>query len=230
MELEQQNKPRRRGRPPKNKMENLIIPNSEIVHDDMDLIEGDVQEVEQDVVSTTPLESVVEYTQPETVMQQSEVIVENTTPNIIENNSQVIEPEVESGCTQILNIPRFSKIIGKDEEYITQYLENTSDNPKLFLNKILDLLEQSCIKSHKYTVGDYVWIPEQVVDRTTGGYGKIEVVYLRKPRRVKINKVIYTTKICYGFEGFTKLQVLEQYCFNSKEECQKVCDDLNVNI
>lgn len=203
MEVKNQNIQKRRGRPPKVKED---LKSEDIKVEDL--------KVEDDLIENSN-ECDITY---------------------VENSNDITG--VQDNCVKSIydiivdSTSYISKITGKSEEYIKDYLGNILDytQAKDLFNRFLGLISENYVKPHKYSVGDYVWIPEQVVDNTINGYGQISVRYFRKPKKVKISKIIYTTKICYGFEGFSKLQVLEDYCFNTELECQKSCDDLNADI
>lgn len=119
-----------------------------------------------------------------------------------------------------------SELIGKSVEYIKNSCINCSDDVDRF-NTILGLISKSCLPIHKYNVGDYIYVPQKVADNTSNGFGIIEVKFLYKPKKVQINKIIYTNKLQYSFVGFTKLIVLQEYCCNTESECQALCNKLN---
>ena len=139
------------------------------------------------------------------------------------------EPQIDDEV--IVNytfISRLSKLTGKTEDYIKTKFLGITDLSNV-VDRIISCIEESCLPTHRFSVGDYVWIPEEVADNTRNGFGKIELVYCRKPKKVLVNRIIYTNKICYAFSGFKNLIVQESYCFLSQTECQEACDALNNN-
>lgn len=125
-------------------------------------------------------------------------------------------------------VERIARITQKSPEFVeNKFLGVVPENT---VSTILDIIQDSCLSVHKYAIGDYVWIPEQTVDNTSGGFGPITVKFLRKPKHVQINKIIYTNKIQYSFVGFKKLIVLEEYCCDTEKQCQELCNKLNAGI
>lgn len=159
----------------------------------------------------------------EVVKEQIEEKSEKQVPDIPEKSSNVdyMKPPINEK-----NIHRVAKIISKSDKFVENRLINCPTENKR-LDSILSMIETSCLAVHRYNIGDWVYIPEQTVDNTQGGFGVIQVSFERKPRRVQINKIIYTNKIQYSFVGFKKLVVLEEYCCSSESQCQVLCDRMN---
>lgn len=80
---------------------------------------------------------------------------------------------------------------------------------------------------HKYIMGDVVWIPELIQQQTCDGYGIIELKCYRQPVKRTIAAVMITNNVCYTFREVQKTIVAEQYVCDTKEQCVKLCEELN---
>lgn len=155
------------------------------------------------------------------------VTSEDVKPAEVVTKEQTITPMASNLLTKDI-IERIAHITQKSTEFVeNKFLGVVPEN---MVSTILDIIQDSCLSVHKYSIGDYVWIPEQTVDNTSGGFGPITVKFLRKPKHVQINKIIYTNKIQYSFVGFKKLIVLEEYCCDTEKQCQEMCNKLNMGI
>ena len=141
-----------------------------------------------------------------------------------ENTEKTAKDSLESISRD--NIKAIASVIAKSEKYVENRLSNLT-NINAVLGSLVSMLKENCLPAHKYNIGDWVYIPEQTVDNTSGGFEVIKVEFRRKPRRVQINKIIYTNKIQYSFVGFKKLVVLEEYCCSTEAQCQALCDRMN---
>lgn len=178
-----------------------------------DLLDNDKQEEQVEIQQEQP---VITQQDAENNSVQDNVVVEEKTIKHADNASQVSAE----------TISKFSNMFGKSEEYVTNKLLFCSSVDEAIEN-VINMVEECCLPVHKYNIGDYVYIPEQTVDNTKGGFGVIQVDFLRKPKRVQINKIIYTNKIQYSFTGFKKLIVMEDYCCDTEKQCEELCKKLN---
>lgn len=80
---------------------------------------------------------------------------------------------------------------------------------------------------HKYVMGDIVWIPELIQQQTCDSYGIIELKCYRQPVKRTIAAVMITNNVCYTFREVQKTIVAEQYICDTKEQCVKLCEELN---
>lgn len=161
------------------------------------------------------------------VEEHTTVTTEDVKPVEVVTQEQTNTPTASNLLTKDI-IERIARITQKSVEFVENKFLGVA--PENMVSTILDIIQDSCLSVHKYSIGDYVWIPEQTVDNTSGGFGPITVKFLRKPKHVQINKIIYTNKIQYSFVGFKKLIVLEEYCFDTEKQCQEMCSKLNMGI
>ena len=161
----------------------------------------------------------------EEVKNTSEEIIEKNVSENTQTEDNLGQGEMNSHLTDEC-IQKFSNTIGKTYDYVSKRVLNQSCVENVIAN-VLDMVSESCLPVHKYNIGDWVYIPEQTVDNTQGGFGVIQVKFLRKPKKVQVNKIIYTNKIQYSFVGFKKLIVLEDYCCSTEAQCKLLCDRLN---
>ena len=161
------------------------------------------------------------------VEEHTTVTAEDVKPAEVVTQEQTTTPTASNLLTKDI-IERLAHITQKSIEFVENKFLGVA--PENMVSTILDIIQDSCLSVHKYSIGDYVWIPEQTVDNTSGGFGPITVKFLRKPKHVQINKIIYTNKIQYSFVGFKKLIVLEEYCCDTEKQCQEMCNKLNMGI
>lgn len=219
MEQEQTVTQKRRGRPPKTEMtesrkkQSIEEDNNKLA--DFGLLHG--EDGSENVVKSAQVEPETKNTVEETI---DENVVENT-----QTEDSLGQGEMNSHLSDEC-IKRFANSIGKSYNYVIKRVLNQSCIENVIAN-VLDMVSESCLPVHKYNIGDWVYIPEQTVDNTQGGFGVIQVKFLRKPKKVQVNKIIYTNKIQYSFVGFKKLIVLEDYCCSTEAQCKALCDKLN---
>lgn len=161
------------------------------------------------------------------VSENTTVTSEDIKPVEVVTHEKTTTPTASNLLTKDI-IERLAHITQKSTEFVENKFLGVA--PENMVSTILDIIQDSCLSVHKYAIGDYVWIPEQTVDNTSGGFGPITVKFLRKPKHVQINKIIYTNKIQYSFVGFKKLIVLEEYCCDTEKQCQELCNKLNTGI
>jgi hypothetical protein len=83
------------------------------------------------------------------------------------------------------------------------------------------------ITRHKYKIGDIIWYPDYTILPNTDIYGVIAPKYGRVAKKGTISSVVVTNKVCYTIKENAKLTISELYLTDTKEDCDKLCAEMN---